>query len=368
MIWAVDLQVNAPQIRIAESGEGFKLKVTMRFIPKSEIRNPQLVMVPLLLCLLPALFAQGSFTPYTIEGRVSLPDSKPAARALVKITNRLGYDREVYADDAGRYEFSELRRGTYYLTAVNEAAPEQVVDPVKVELSLSSPYTVSANIYLKNKDTKAAPQEKQAAFVTVAEERQDAPKPARKAFEQAMNLRSEQKYDDSLKKFTRSIELFPSYFQALAERGHLLLTMGRMPEAIKDFQRALELNANYGPALRGLGLGKFQQNKYAEAVQDLERAADLEPGNATVYYFKGIAEVALDRREPARASLEKALSIDPVSSVRAHVHLATLCIREHHPEEAIQELELYLKAVPNPPDKQKLDAILSQLRAGPKPR
>jgi tetratricopeptide (TPR) repeat protein len=340
----------------------------MRFTSQFAIRNPQIFAWPLFLCLLPGLFAQGRFTPYTIYGRVTQPDSSPAAHAVVKITNRMGFDREVNADDAGRYEISELSRGRYYLTAVNASAPDQVVDPVMVELSLATPYTVSANIYLRNKDTKAAPQKKQPAVVSVAEEKQDAPKPARKAFEQAMKLRNEQNYDESLKKFTRSIELFPSYFQALAERGHLLLTMGKVPEAMKDFQRALELNAHFGPALRGSGLGKFQQNKYAEAVQDLERAADVEPGNATDYYFMGIAEVVLDRREPARASLQKALSIDPASSVRAHVHLATLFIRENHPQEAIQELELYLKTVPNPPDKENLNVILSRLRAGPKPR
>lgn len=78
-------------------------------------------------------------------------------------------------------------------------------------------------------------------------------------------------HDQSLKNFNRSIELFPSYFQALAERGHLLMAMGKLPEALKDFQRALELNARYGVALHGSGLRKFQQGKYAEANQELER-------------------------------------------------------------------------------------------------
>jgi tetratricopeptide (TPR) repeat protein len=340
----------------------------MRFTLQFAIRNPQFPAWALFLCLLPGLSAQGRFDSYSIYGRVAQPDGSPAPRAVVHLSTPIGFNREVLADDAGRYEIANLRRDRYYLTAENRSAPDQVVDPISVEISLTSPNTISVNIYLRNKDTKAAPQEKQPAVVSVAEEKQDAPKPARKAFEQAMKLRNDKNYDESLKTFTRSIELFPSYFQALAERGHLLLTMGKVPEAMMDFQRALELNAHFGPALRGSGLGKFQQNKYAEAVQDLERAADLEPGNATDYYFKGIAEVALDRREPARASLQKALSIDPVSSVRAHVHLATLFIRENHPQEAIQELELYLKAVPNPPDKEKLNVILSQLRAGPRPR
>ncbi len=309
--------------------------------------------------------AQGRFTPYTIYGRVSQPDGSPAARALVKITNRMGFDREVNADDAGRYEISELPRGRFYLTAVNPSALDQVSDPLMVELSLSSPYTVSALIYLRNKDAKLVSGEKKPAVVSLGEESQDAPKSARKAFEQGMRLRGKEKYDEALKKFSRSIEIFPSYFQAFSERGLLLLTMGNLGDAMKDFQRALELNAHYGPALRGSGLGKFQQNKFADAVQDFEQAADADPGNATTYYFMGVADVALDRREQARAALQKALSLDPASSVRAHVHLATLLIREKRPQEAARELETYLDAVPNPPDGKKLREILAELRAAP---
>ncbi len=318
------------------------------------------------LALVILLIAQGRFDAYSIYGRVMQPDGNPAPRAVVHISNQIGLNRDVLADDAGRYEINNLKRDTYYLTAVNRSAPDQVVDPVMVEISLTTPNTVSVNIYLRNKDTRAAPEVKKPAVVTASEEKQEAPKPARKAFEQAEKLRDQRKYAEALKRSSHAIELFPDYFQALAQRGHLFLTMGRIPDAMQDFQRALKLNSRYGPALRGAGLSSFQMNRYADAVQDLERAADAEPGNATDYYFMGIADVALDRREQARAALEKALSFDPVSSVRAHVHLATLLIRENRPAEAAQELQTYLDAVPNPPDKDKLNAILMQLRSGTK--
>jgi predicted Zn-dependent protease len=81
----------------------------------------------------------------------------------------------------------------------------------------------------------------------------------------------------------------------------------------------------------------------------------------------GIAGVALDRREQARAALQKALSIDPTASVRAHVHLASLLIKERRPQEAAREIEAYLEAVPNPFDAEKLHALLAQLRAAPDP-
>jgi len=294
---------------------------------------------------------------------VAQPDDSPAGRAIVRISGQTGLDRQVSADDTGRFELRELPAGRYHLTAVNPSAAEQFAEPVEVELNRSDSRFITVNIFMRNRDTKDSAKEKKPGIITLAEEMQGVPKPARKAFEQAMKLRSEKQYDQSLMKFNRSLELFPSYLQAFAERGHLLLTLGKLSEAMKDFEHALELEGRYGPALRGSGLGKFQQRKYAEAIQDLKRAADAEPGNATNHYFLGIAAVALDQREQARAALQKALSIDPASSVRAHVHLASLLIKENHPQEAAREIEIYLKAVPNPFDEDRLRALLSELRA-----
>jgi tetratricopeptide (TPR) repeat protein len=192
---------------------------------------------------------------------------------------------------------------------------------------------------------------------------QEVPRPARKAFDRALRYLDEKRYEDAIKGFDRAVELFPAFFQAMTERGHVLIAMGRAPEASADFARALELNSRYGPAIRGSGICKFQQGNYAEAVQELERAAQAEPGNATNYLFMGTAQVALDRREQARASLQKALSIDSAAAARAHVYLANLSIRENRPQDALAELDAYFAAVPNPPDKEKLLAIRSQLRS-----
>ena len=189
---------------------------------QSAIRNPKSFLWLFLLNLLPAVLAQGLRTPYTISGRVMQPDNSPAIRALVNITDQAGFNREVYADEAGQFEIKDLPRGRYHLTATNPSAPDQSADPVVVELNFSSTYSVSANIYLRNRDTKPAVDKKRIGVVTLGEEREEAPKPARKAFERAMILRREKQNDRSLKNFDRSIELFPSYFQALAERGHLL--------------------------------------------------------------------------------------------------------------------------------------------------
>ena len=310
------------------------------------------------------LGAQETRTLFTLFGQVSQPDGTPAPRAVVSIEGPTGLKSQVAADDMGRFEIPDVPRGRYRLTAMNPGAPTQYTDPVQLDLGRAFSNRVAANIYLRNAvDTTSPREDRTGPVVSVAEAAQDVPKAARKAFDQAIKCRAEKKFDDALKNFGRAIELYPSFFQAYSERGHMLIGLGKAPEAAQDFARALELNPLYGPALRGSGLCKFQQGRYAEAIRDLERAADAEPGNATNYLFMGTADVALDRREQARAALLKALSIDPAGSVRAHVHLANLSIRENKPGEALAELETYLAKVPDAPDKEKLVAIASQLRS-----
>ncbi len=306
-----------------------------------------------------AAFAEEGFT---VSGIVALPNDRPAARAVVMISSRFGFRREVLADNLGHYTIANLQGGTYQLTASNRADPDQYSDPVEVDLSRSDSKLINVNIFLRNRSLTGPLKGKQGRVLSLAEGTQHIPRFAKKEFDEAAKLRERKRYEPSLKRYGRAIELFPEYFQAFTERGSLLMTLGRLPEAAKDYRRALEINPRWGPALRGAGLCRFQQNRFAEAIQDLQKAADLEPGNGTNYYFMGLAWLGLDRPEQARADLEKALSLDSKAYVRAHVHLASVLIKEKRPEAAAQQLEIYLKAQPHPFDEEKLRALLKKLR------
>ncbi|HYK91708.1 MAG TPA: tetratricopeptide repeat protein [Acidobacteriota bacterium] len=329
--------------------------------PQFAIRNPQFFAV---LCVLfsSVVLAQTTSAPYTIFGRVSLPNGAPASRVTVKVDRQGGVGRQALTDDSGRFEIGDLPRGRYFVTAENPADPNQFTDPVEAETGRMPGTRIQANVYLKYRSKVTQPKEAEGGAVTVAEERQQVPKAARKSFDQAIRQRNEKQFEKALKSFDRSIEEFPDYFQAFAERGHLRIAMGNAAEALKDFDQALKINPGYASALRGAGLCEYQQGRFAEATQHLEKAADAEPGNATTYLFWGVSSLALNRLDQAHAALTKALTIDPNGAARAHVYLANLSIKEDKPQEAIAEIEAYLTAVPNAPDADKLRALLDQLK------
>jgi Tfp pilus assembly protein PilF len=331
---------------------------------RSPSLNLQSALLGLQFFVLVSAFAQ---TGYLVNGTVRLPDGTPAARVTVRLSGSSGVDRQAFTDDMGRYEIRDLPRGRYLLSAHNPSAPEQITDVAEVDISRISSIRVTVNLFFRAGTSAESPDKAKGASISVAEASQKIPRQAQRAFEQALEDRSKGRHDRSLEQFGRALDIFPEYFQALAERGHLFIALGRVTEASADFNRALALNERYEPALRGAGMCEFQQEKFGEAVKHLELAVAAGPGSATSYLFLGISNLALDHRNEARSALQRALAIDPNGAARAHVHLATLAMKEDRNRDAIAELQAYLSAVPNAPDAARLQAILTKLRSNSQP-
>ncbi len=333
-----------------------------------QVQKPQLRNLQFAICNIGALFlgsilfAQTTSMTYQLYGRVSLPDGSGASRVVIEVTGAMGFARRTISDDTGQYVIADIPRGRFSITASNPAAPEQYSDRAEIELSRYSPQRVLVNLYLREGTKINTGKESTATGVSVAEAAQHVPRAAQKEYEKGMKQGESRQFDKALKSFDRAIALFPGYFQAFTQRGHLRVTMGKFEDAEKDFARALELDAQYEPALRGSGIVKIRQGKYADALRDLDLAVAKEPRDASAYLFLGFTNASLDRREEARAALQKALALDPVGSARAHVYLANLDMKDNRNQEAAAELEAYLAAVPNAPDADKLRALLAQLK------
>ncbi|HVF45124.1 MAG TPA: tetratricopeptide repeat protein, partial [Pyrinomonadaceae bacterium] len=195
-----------------------------------------------------------------------------------------------------------------------------------------------------------------AEVLTAAEAEQRVPKEALKAFRRGEKFGKDGEADKALASYTRAVELYPGYFQALAARGDLLVRRRELAEAAADFGRALKLNPQYAPALRGSGYCKLERKEFAEAAADFEKAVSAQPDNANTYLLLGIAYLELDHRAAAKEALFKALGSGSRQELRAYIYLANLYARERRYGEAAEELHKYLEAVPADPDATKLRA------------
>lgn len=299
---------------------------------------------------------------FNVQGQVSLPEGMPAGQVLVTLVSREGLPRQVYTTEQGRFEFSGIPEGGYTLSAKSMSDSSLISEAVDTDTTQTATGNLQVNLTL-HRESDGNASHKSAGVVSAAEAEQKVPKEARKAFREGVKFRRANEPDKALANYNRAVEIYPEYFQALAERGDLLITKRKLAEALNDFEDALKINPHYGPALRGAGYCKLEGQEFAEAIEYLEKATTAQPDNANTYLLLGIAYLELDRREPARMALFKALSFNTQHELRAYIYLGNLYARASQYKEAADMLEKYLEANPKASDAEEIKAIETQWRA-----
>jgi hypothetical protein len=299
---------------------------------------------------------------FTVQGQVSLPEGMPARQILVTLISGEGVPRQTYTTEQGRYEFLGIPEGNYTLSAKSLSDSNLVSESVETDTNRTATGNLNVNLSLR-RESSAVDSSRSPEVLTTAEAGQRVPKEARQAFKQGLKFRRDNQPDKALARYSRAVELYSEYFQALAERGDLLVSQRKLPEAAADFARALKINPHYAPALRGAGYCKLESQEFAEAIEYLQKATTAEPNNANTYLLLGIAHLELDHREAARLALFKALSFNSQHESRAYIYLGKLYAREHLFKEAADQLQRYLEANPTASDAAEIKEIESKWRA-----
>ena len=299
---------------------------------------------------------------YTIQGQVSLPEGMPASNVLVTLVYRGGVPRQAYTTEHGRFEFAGIPDGTYSLSAKSLTEPGLAIEGVETDTSRTVTGSLHVNLILRREVAPPGAARK-AEVITAAEAEQKVPKAARRAFKDAVKFREENQTEKALESFARAVELYPDYFQALAERGDLLIVQRKLADACKDFERALKINPRYAPALRGAGYCKLEGREFEQAAKYLEQSVSAQPANPNAYLLLGIAYLELDRREQSEAALLKALAFNTRRELRAHIYLGNLYARSGKFREAADELRKYLDANPDDPAAADLQEVETKWRA-----
>lgn len=303
----------------------------------------------LLLCASSPVWATAWQGGFLIFGRVSLPNGQPAARVKVFIETMNGLKRDVLTDQEGNYEFRGMSGGRYKVFATNPDEPEQFSDPAESDTTRAFANRLQINVYLRL-PLQADKKEAKPGTISVAEAAQNIPKDARKAYEQGMKFHKENRSQQAIEQFNKAIELFPAYFQALTERGNLMMQHNKLVESETDFVRALQINDKYAPAYRGIGYCQIQQKNFQAAVSNLEKSFALEPNMPMTLLLLGYANLSLSHYEEARQCFQQALKLGADSAARAHVYLAEIYAHEQKFKEAADSIAAYLKANPNASD------------------
>jgi TolB-like protein/DNA-binding winged helix-turn-helix (wHTH) protein/tetratricopeptide (TPR) repeat protein len=199
--------------------------------------------------------------------------------------------------------------------------------------------------------------------------------------------------EESIRQFSRAIELAPSFAAALAELAGakiLLMSLRGTPNrdnpalwpeiktlvdraieidpaagepyflraeyklepngdpggAEADFRKGLDLAPNYGSGLRLFAEYLFERKRYDEALTVIDRARLVDPLSAENHYRKGEVMRSLHNREEAAALYLQALAVKP-DFYPAYTRLAQLRVNQGRTAEAIKYGERSVAIEPN---------------------
>jgi tetratricopeptide (TPR) repeat protein len=322
-----------------------------------------------LVCLvLMALYAEAQITETqtrtgTYYGKVFLPDRKPAAFMPVHISNSSGHSADTTTNEQGDYRFEEFPMAQIQFR-VNPPKESPYYDaPVTFNITREGPTSFRANIYIIKSTEVVAKKEKAGQVISVKEASQNIPSAAQKAYLKGKEFRGQKKFKEALNELNRAIQLFPEYFQAITEKGNVLVSTGHTEEGLIEFNKALQIFSSYEPALSGAGFCLLSTDKFEPAIGLLEQAYNIDPTHAQNLLFLGIANVVLGRWSKAQVALEQALQRDREGMTTAHLYLAYALAGQELYSRAADEVHTYLTLNPAAPDADRLRDKEAQYRS-----
>jgi tetratricopeptide (TPR) repeat protein len=301
----------------------------------------------------------------SIYGKVYLPDRQPAVLMPVHISNGGGYSADTTTDDEGNYRFEGVNVPMGQIQfKVNPPRESPYYDaPVTVNISREGQSNFRADIYISRSVEVVAKKEKAAPVISLKEAGQHVPSEAQKAYLKGKKYRGQKKFKEALNELDIAIRLYPEYFQAITEKGNVLVSTGHPQEALTEFNKALQVFSSYEPALSGAGFCLLSTGKFEQAIGMLEEAIHIDPTHAQNLLFLGIANVVINRWSKAEEALEQALGRDKEGMTSAHLYLAYALAGQELYSRAADELHMYLTLDPTAPDADRLRDKEAQWRS-----
>lgn len=312
-----------------------------------------------------SVFAQGGRN--AINGVVMNAKGEPLNRLRVELQNEVEmFVAYTYTDATGRYQFQNLSQGTFIIKVHSDGkyigqasrvvlqairtgtAHYEQVDFALKEIPVRRDSTISSNTGT--------------TFV------QEIPENARKIFERAIKqFEVEKESSKGLESLREAIRLFPNYYNALERLGIELVRLQQYDEARSLLAQAVKINRAGAPALYGLGVSEFHLQHTAEAIEALRQSIVIAPdssNSAFEHFYLGLAYWRLNKHSDAEPHLKKAGELGGTNiPPDIHMYLAQYYSESGRSREAADELELFLKLVPNAKDAEKIRNLVRQLRA-----
>jgi tetratricopeptide (TPR) repeat protein len=287
---------------------------------------------------------------HTIQGTVYSPSGKPvSSRLRVRLDSPNTGSLQTVTDQDGAFNFGRLEAGDYRLTIEGGSEFENSTETASIYREASSGgRTVKLAIFMRPKESDT--------YAGIHKDAVDAYKKARE-FDQAGESKK------AIESLNKAIAVYPKFGPALNLLGVQYLKLGQPDKAAEALDAAVKAvpddflpRLNYGIAL--LNLKKF------ESAEEQLRAALAKNNQApTAHMYLGITLMNLKRLEEAEKEFLVAVSANSKEIAPAHRYLGGIYWGMRDYKRAADELETYLKLMPNAADAERTRAAIKDLRS-----
>jgi len=291
-----------------------------------------------------------------IEGFVRDRQGKAQSNMTLVLKGGAGIQVDrTHTDQEGHYAFFQIGAGVFFITLEIAGVP---TESRRVEFVTNEMGGHRREDFTLEKPDEARRQPfLEPVFV------QNVPPAAEKEYRQALILLRSGKRDEAVQSLTRAVQQFPAYYDAWNALGLEYLKQNNATKAGPAFQRALAANRNSASARFGVGWAFYQAERLTDAARELTEAARLNPRVAETYWFLGRAQLERKQWLAAEQAFTAYRKINPRDDRPAlHLYLTSIYDALGRRAAAVDELETYLKTIPEKERTAKLRDLLSQLK------
>ena len=310
----------------------------------------------------------GTNGKHTISGRIYFPSGRSAdvqLRIKLESTNTGGLS--ILADSNGHFSFRGLAPGNYSITVESDDEYETARDSVYIDTeararrmsmpSFTRSYSVTFHLQAKRKsDGAGKPGVLNAALAGVSPA-------ARDFYTKALEAARAGDSRKAVELLKGALSYHPDFALALNELGVQYLKLSQPDKAAEALRSALRLVPDNFTARLNYGIALLNKKEFAEAESQLRQVLKKNDASPTARMYLGIALINLRNYDESEKELQRAISTSGGNLGQAHYYLGGIYWRKKEYKRAVDELETYLKLVPNAPEAERIRATIKDLHS-----
>jgi Tfp pilus assembly protein PilF len=295
----------------------------------------------------------------TIRGQIYYPSGRPLdKRIIIKMSSVRGGASSTMSNDNGAFAFRRLIDGTYHLEIDAGKEYETVDERVDIiDTGKRSSNVMTVNIQLRPRAAIGKmPETLDAALAGI-------PEGARQLYTQALSSAKANDHKKAIEQLKKAVALYPNFALAWNELGIQNMVLGRYQEAEEGLRATLKLAPDAISTRLNYGFVLLQQKIYSPAEAEFRLVLQKNDTLAMAHLYRGRALLGLFKDTDAEKELRRAIELGGEETYLAHRYLGALYSERGDKARAVQELETYLRLVPNARDAEQIREIIKGLRA-----